>query len=378
VCVLAFGDKGTVRAGRTTTAGYYRIERLQPDTYRLLWRPCLGHSAAMWVGGSSFSTATGRVVAAGATVAVDFPAFTPAFIRLPSGDRSAEGFADHPGLCFEAISTTREESFIEFLDLDARYASSQLIVPAGSYRVFFWDCLRGEVPFGFLGGGITFDSAQIIWTEDGPNGSPYTLPFVLGAAIAGKVGDPSGYAQKRVAVTVTDGNGYGLLTASTGAGGKYFIGGVAGGYSSLKLRFDGPAGLFKTLWFDNKASQETADRFEVENGYLYTLDVRLTPLVRCERRLATRVGSDRNETINGTPGPDVIVGLGGNDTIDGRGGNDDICGGLGRDTLRGGDGDDRLLGEGGADFLDGGPGTDILKGGPGTDTCINGETLVSC
>ena len=106
VCVLAFGDKGTVRAGRTTTAGYYRIERLQPDTYRLLWRPCLGHSAAMWVGGSSFSTATGRVVAAGATVAVDFPAFTPAFIRLPSGDRSAEGFADHPGLCFEAISTT--------------------------------------------------------------------------------------------------------------------------------------------------------------------------------------------------------------------------------------------------------------------------------
>ena len=378
VCVVAFGDRGTVRAGVVTSAGYYRIERLQPDTYRLLWRPCFGHTASMWEGGTFFANATGQPVAAGATVKVDIQAFTPAFISLPAGDRSEEGFADHPGLCFEAISTTRNESFVEFFDLDARYASGQLAVPAGSYRVFYWDCLRGEVPFGFLGGGVSFDEAAILWTQDAQSDNGYTLPFRLGAAISGKVTDPSGLPQKRVAVTVTDHNGYGLVTVNTGAGGRYFLSGVAGGFPSLKLRFDGPVGVFQALWFDNKTSLETADIFMVDDGYLYTLNVKLTPLVSCEGRLATRVGSAGSDTFNGTPRADVIVGLGGNDRIDGRGGNDVICGGLGNDTLLGGDGNDHLLGERGGDSLAGGLGNDVLKGGPGVDTCVDGETLSSC
>ena len=201
VCVVAFGDRGTVRAGVVTSAGYYRIERLQPDTYRLLWRPCFGHTASMWEGGTFFANATGQPVAAGATVKVDIQAFTPAFISLPAGDRSEEGFADHPGLCFEAISTTRNESFVEFFDLDAVRKR-----PTGS--------AGGQLPRVLLGlsarrgplrlpRGVSFHEAAILWTQDAQSDNGYTLPFRLGAAISGKVTDPSGLPQKRVAVTVT-------------------------------------------------------------------------------------------------------------------------------------------------------------------------------
>ncbi|MCB0125546.1 MAG: ExeM/NucH family extracellular endonuclease, partial [Caldilineaceae bacterium] len=58
-----------------------------------------------------------------------------------------------------------------------------------------------------------------------------------------------------------------------------------------------------------------------------------------------RVGNNRNNTIFGTDGPDLMLGLGRNDLLIGNGGDDVICGG---------DGVDLLLGLDGNDFLDGG------------------------
>src|SRR5690242_8580755 len=65
---------------------------------------------------------------------------------------------------------------------------------------------------------------------------------------------------------------------------------------------------------------------------------------RCDGRVATIVGTARNDRIKGTSHDDVIFAGAGNDVVDGRGGNDIICGGAGRDTLRGGPGDDRIFG----------------------------------
>jgi hypothetical protein len=87
----------------------------------------------------------------------------------------------------------------------------------------------------------------------------------------------------------------------------------------------------------------------------------------CGRLPATKVGTNRANTITGTPGQDVIIGRGGNDTIKGLGGDDIVCGGGGADVIRGGDGSDTLRGEDGDDRLIGGPGTDTLLGGPGHD-----------
>lgn len=95
-----------------------------------------------------------------------------------------------------------------------------------------------------------------------------------------------------------------------------------------------------------------------------------TPTHTCGGRTATIVGTDGNDDLQGTSGPDVIVGLGGNDTISGFGGNDVICGGGGSDTINGGWGNDRVFGGNGVDTLRGSNGADALFGGAGRDTLL--------
>jgi GDSL-like Lipase/Acylhydrolase family/Bacterial Ig domain/RTX calcium-binding nonapeptide repeat (4 copies) len=68
-------------------------------------------------------------------------------------------------------------------------------------------------------------------------------------------------------------------------------------------------------------------------------------------------GTNADDVLQGTPGPDVICGGKGDDIVYGLGGNDTLIGGPGHDALYGGDGDDILIGDGGSDFLGGGTGS---------------------
>ena len=88
--------------------------------------------------------------------------------------------------------------------------------------------------------------------------------------------------------------------------------------------------------------------------------------------VTVKIGSDQNETLNGTSGIDMIFGLAGRNTINGLGGNDLLCGGNSADTLSGGDGDDFLDGQNGDDILSGGNGNDRLQGGRGADRFSGG------
>jgi large repetitive protein len=85
------------------------------------------------------------------------------------------------------------------------------------------------------------------------------------------------------------------------------------------------------------------------------------------------VGSDKNETLSGTLGADMIFGLGGKNTINGNAGNDLLCGGNGIDTISGGAGDDTIDGGNGDDILKGEAGNDILRGGAGNDRLEGGD-----
>ncbi len=85
---------------------------------------------------------------------------------------------------------------------------------------------------------------------------------------------------------------------------------------------------------------------------------------------ANITGTNRNDTISGTPGDDKICGGNGNDTICGGKGNDTISGGNGNDTIYGGKGNDILTGGNGNDTIYGGKGNDILTGGNGKDKFI--------
>jgi Ca2+-binding RTX toxin-like protein len=104
---------------------------------------------------------------------------------------------------------------------------------------------------------------------------------------------------------------------------------------------------------------------------------------RCLGRVATIVGTDRDDALVGTPGPDVIVSGDGIDDIDGRGGDDRICSGGRPDFVEGGAGDDRIRAGGGGDSVFGAGGDDriwgqaasveALFGGRGNDRIFGGN-----
>ncbi len=103
---------------------------------------------------------------------------------------------------------------------------------------------------------------------------------------------------------------------------------------------------------------------------------------RCLGQRATVVGTDKTDTLRGTPGRDVVVARDGHDSIrTGRGpdlvcagdGFDHVALGGGRDRARGGDGDDTLVGSAGRDELLGQKDVDSLVGGGGDDELVGGR-----
>lgn len=92
--------------------------------------------------------------------------------------------------------------------------------------------------------------------------------------------------------------------------------------------------------------------------------------VTCHGRVATIVGTEGDDELDGTRKADVIVGLRGNDQIRDRGGNDIVCGGPGNDWIGGWmgyPGNDKIDGGAGNDRLNGGLGHNLIGGGPGDD-----------
>lgn len=80
------------------------------------------------------------------------------------------------------------------------------------------------------------------------------------------------------------------------------------------------------------------------------------------------IGTSKAETLNGTPGNDLIMGLEGADHINGNGGDDCIIGGPGADTINGNAGNDVIFGGDGADTIHGNDGNDMISGGTGADS----------
>ncbi|MGB0934815.1 MAG: VCBS domain-containing protein, partial [Alphaproteobacteria bacterium] len=85
------------------------------------------------------------------------------------------------------------------------------------------------------------------------------------------------------------------------------------------------------------------------------------------------VGTNGNDTLNGTFKKDIIKAKDGNDTVHAGGGNDVVHGGDGNDTIYGGSGHDKLFGDDGEDTLFGGSGNDKLYGGDGEDWLYGGD-----
>jgi hypothetical protein len=100
------------------------------------------------------------------------------------------------------------------------------------------------------------------------------------------------------------------------------------------------------------------------------------------RPSCTITGTNGNDRLHGTAGPDVICARGGDDHVYGRGGDDVLLLGTGQDHFYGGRGEDRVYGGGGRDNGGGGRGDDriLLQGGPdwvqeefGSDLLVGGR-----
>jgi Ca2+-binding RTX toxin-like protein len=103
--------------------------------------------------------------------------------------------------------------------------------------------------------------------------------------------------------------------------------------------------------------------------------------------MATFVGADKADILNGTDGSDAIYGLGGNDWINGLAGNDFLKGGGGTDIINGGPGNDFIIGGTEADWMIGGLDNDTYLvdqaadlvteyGGQGIDTVLTSVDYV--
>lgn len=84
-------------------------------------------------------------------------------------------------------------------------------------------------------------------------------------------------------------------------------------------------------------------------------------------------GLSGRDTLSGSIGDDVLDGGADSDDVDGGNGADRLFGWLGNDALTGGSGNDELYGEAGNDTLDGGENDDILDGGTGRNEIATGE-----
>jgi Ca2+-binding RTX toxin-like protein len=86
--------------------------------------------------------------------------------------------------------------------------------------------------------------------------------------------------------------------------------------------------------------------------------------------LASEVGTQGNDVLNGNNRANFLRGNHGNDLLQAQGGSDRLKGEQGHDLLVGGDGADTLCGGNGNDILIGGSGKDDLHGGQGKDQFI--------
>jgi Ca2+-binding RTX toxin-like protein len=83
------------------------------------------------------------------------------------------------------------------------------------------------------------------------------------------------------------------------------------------------------------------------------------------------VGTNGNDELEGTEGPDVILGANGHDSLFGLAEIDLVAAWNGNDALDGGSEDDTLFGDNGNDTLTGGAGADAFSGGPGNDVLVD-------
>ncbi len=185
-----------------------------------------------------------------------------------------------------------------------------------------------------------------------------------------------------IQVSETDSLGS-VLEITISAGGTDVYGGTIGTKTVSQFISEslGPNGIFltnlnptqtKTINFKVDFPQSAGNEFQ-DSSIVFDLKIGISIDLPAQCDLidllpSPIIGTTKAETLNGTPGNDLIMGLEGADHINGHGGNDCILGGTGADKINGNAGDDAIFGGDGADSINGNDGSDVIFGEGGADT----------
>lgn len=143
-----------------------------------------------------------------------------------------------------------------------------------------------------------------------------------------------------------DVNGAHFHNAARGAPGGIVLDLTADGDFKVTILADGSAKI-EGVWDPGDAGNSLAAFVAALQSALTGADVPLYLNIHTDdngggeiRGQLVGLSTDQSETVDGTPGDDILPGLGGNDVINGLAGEDLLDGGKGKDTLNGGPGAD--------------------------------------
>ncbi|MGB7415569.1 MAG: PKD domain-containing protein, partial [Thermosynechococcaceae cyanobacterium] len=154
------------------------------------------------------------------------------------------------------------------------------------------------------------------------------------------------------------------------------IGGATFDWTTLNWQVDlGRGYQFLLLQINSWGTGDAADQVAIDNiqlvgpeQYQISADPMQTALVPI-----VGIGTDADDSLEGSASDDVIQGGAGDDTLRARAGHDYLDGGIGNDLLYGEAGNDILIGDSGDDSLYGGTGNDSLYAGAGNDLLQGNE-----
>ena len=261
--VTAFGDTGSGYGTATTDAqGDYTIVGLPDDSYTVSFYSSDGsYVSEEYNNQPTFQTPDLVPVTTGNESSGIDAALEPA-ARLSGKVTDASSDTQLHGI--EAIAYDPDGNAVAWADTDETGAYTLGSLPAGTYRVGFFDVSgAGYVPQ-FYNGKPTLQSADTISANAGQNIGGIDAAMQSGGKITGTVTDAQTHAPVAFSsVYVYDSNGAFVAGTSTGSDGAYTLSSLPTG--SYRVQFTGP-GLYVSRFYDGKANLASADPVAVTAG----------------------------------------------------------------------------------------------------------------
>ena len=291
------GDNWEQLDGRGTDAnGEYTLDGIPAGTYRVQFETWPPIYAPQWYSNAlEQANATGFVAPAGGMVSGINASMAPA--------GSISGTVTAP----DGTTTLANIQVQVYRQADDSYAGSDQTDANGDYTIGGLAAGAHIVEFNGNGTyvGLWYDNASsraeanAVTLDEGEDRTGIDASLRTSGSISGTVTDAGGTPIEGIAVDVMAGPQYNSYqTYSTDADGRYEATGLASG--KYKVRFRSNEGMYRTVWWEGRGSQDSADEISVSGGPVENINAAL--------EAATMISGTVTDG-SGTPLGDINVGV---------------------------------------------------------------------